>query len=61
MMSIQYGSVTGQTIERSRPVTAALRSPSIWGFFSALRYSHSQHIALATETIAAASARKPKR
>ena len=43
------------------PVTAQLRSPTDWGLFISLRYSHSQKKQPATDTAVSVSARRPKR
>ena len=42
------------------PVTAQLRSPTDWGFFMSLRYSHSQKKQPTTDTAVRARARRPK-
>ena len=52
--------VTGQTKASSMPVTTALRSPTDWGFFISLRYSHSQNTQPRTDTTVRVRALMPK-
>ena len=52
--------VTGQTKASSIPVTTALRSPTDWGFFMTLRYSHSKNTQPSTDTAVSVRAFTPK-
>ena len=60
MTSVHQGSSGGHTKASSIPVTTADRSPMDWGFFSSLRYSHSQNRQATMETTTEISALKPK-
>ena len=51
--------VTGQTNASSIPVTTALRSPTDWGFFIRVRYSHSQNMQPITDTTVSVRALMP--
>ena len=60
MRICQYSTVTGQVRARSIPVTTADRSPTLWGFFISLRYSHSKNTQPMTLTPVSSRARIPK-
>ena len=60
MRIIHSGVEGGHTKASSMPVTTAERSPTDWGFFMSLRYSHSQNTQPTTETAVSTRASTPK-